>query len=177
MLFDLSRVNQGAFRNVEIAKVERDVSGFRNRAPDQRDFSLVLPGGVDCELDAMNRRREARNKKFALGPREDLIEFAPNGALAGRISAAVGIRGVLQQRQNAAVFAIFGESVEIKQPVISGRGINLEVAGMDHDSQRCVDGQGDAIHQAVRNLNGIDGERTQDKARSRADFAKIGVVE
>ena len=43
--------------------------------------------------------------------------------------------------------------------------------------ERRVNGQRDAIHQAVRDLDGVNGERPDLEAFSRTHFAQVGVVE
>ena len=124
----------------------------------------------------MNRRREAGDEQPPFGAGKDLIKLAPHRALAGRVAAALDVGRILQQRQHA-FFAVLGEGVQIEQPVVGRRGINLEIAGVDHDAQRRVDRQRNAIHQAVRDLNGMDGERPDLEAFAGPNLAQIGVVE
>jgi hypothetical protein len=58
-----------------------------------------------------------------------------------------------------------------------GVGSNLEIAGMNDHSQRSVDGQRYAIHQAMRDLNGVDREWPDLETLARTDLAQVGVVE
>ena len=67
--------------------------------------------------------------------------------------------------------------MQVEEAVVRGCGIHLEIAGVNHHTKRRVDGQRDAIHQAVRDLNGVDGERPDGKARSRPDFIEHGLFE
>ena len=105
----------------------------------------------------MDRRRKAGDEQAALGARENLLKARAHRAFARRVAAALDVGRILKQRQHAFL-AVFGEGVQIEEPVVGGRGINLEVAGVDQDAERRVDGQRNAIHQAVRHLDGIDGE-------------------
>ena len=106
----------------------------------------------------MDRRREAGDEKLLLGAGENLLEARAHRAFAWRVAAALDVGRILEQRQHA-LLAVLGKGVQIEQPVVGRRGIDLEVAGMDQDAQRRMDRQRHAIHQAVRHLDGIDGER------------------
>src|SRR5581483_8828570 len=94
----------------------------------------MLPGKFDGELDAMNGRRKTGDEQPPFGARENLIEFPTNGSFTGRINVPLHVSGILQQGQNAFL-AVFGKSVQVKQAIVSGRWIYLEVAGMNHNSQ------------------------------------------
>ena len=67
--------------------------------------------------------------------------------------------------------------MQVEETVVGGRGIDLEVAGVQHDSERRVDGERDAIDQAVRDLQRMNGERANLEALSGANLAQVGVVE
>src|ERR1700724_3110881 len=125
----------------------------------------------------MDRRREAGDKDALLGAGKDFVEPAAYGAFAGGVSPALNIGGVLKQGQHAAFFAIFRKGMQVKQAVISRRGVYLEVASMDDYTDGGMNGQGNAVHQAVRHLNGIDGKRTQVKAASSPDLTQVGAVQ
>ena len=130
----------------------------------------------DRQLDAMNGRGKTGNKQPPLGVGEDFVELAAHGALAGRVSLALDVGGILKQRQHA-LFAVFGKGVQIEELVVSGSGIDFEIAGMNDDAQRSVNGQRDAIHQAVGDPNGMDGERANLEAFAGTHFVQVGIVE
>ena len=67
--------------------------------------------------------------------------------------------------------------MQIEELVVGGRGIDFEIAGVNDDAERGVNGEGDAIDQAVRDLNGMDGERPDLEALVGANLAQIGVIE
>ena len=67
--------------------------------------------------------------------------------------------------------------MQVEEAVVGGRRIDLEVAGMQHDAERRVDGERDAIDQAVRYLQRMNGERPNLEAFSGTNFAQVGVVE
>src|ERR1019366_5704002 len=69
------------------------------------------------------------------------------------------------------------ERMQIEKAVVGGRGVNLEIASVYDDAQRSMNGEGHAIHQAVRHLDGTDGEWANLDAVPGAHFVEIGVVE
>ena len=172
---NLRGMNQQAVRNLDVAEVLRDLGRLSHGTPDQRDLAAVLEGLVDRQLDAVDRRREARDEQPALGGGENLLELRADGALARRVALALDVGGILKQRQHAFL-AVFGKGVQIEEPVVGGRGIDLEVARMNQRAQRRVNGQRHAIHQAVRHLDGIDGERPNLEALAGLDLVELGVV-
>ncbi len=126
--------------------------------------------------DAVNGRRKARNEQPPLGVREDFVKLAPHGALAGRVTLALNVGRILKQRQHA-LLAVFGEGVQVEEMIISGRGIDLEVAGVNDHAQRSMNRQRNAIHQAVRHSNGMNGEHAGFEALAGTNLAQVGVVE
>src|SRR5215831_3745488 len=177
VFFDLAGMNQYSLGNVQVPEIQRDFGRFRHRATYQRDFALVFASHLDGQLDAMDGRRKTRDEQAPVGAGEDLVKASPHGALAGRVTAALGVGGILQQSQHVLFFAVFGKGVQIEQAIVGGSRIDFEIAGVNQHAQRSVDGQGHAVHQAVRYLDGIDGERSQVEARARANLAQIGVVQ
>ena len=67
--------------------------------------------------------------------------------------------------------------MQVEKFVVGGRGIDFEIAGVNDDAERRVDREGNAIDQAVRDLDRMDGERSGLEALVGAHFAKVGVVE
>src|SRR5208282_6737271 len=108
-------------------------------------------------LDAMNRRRKARDKQPPLRVCEDFVELPAHRTLAGRVALALDVGGVLKQRQYPG-FAVLGEGVQIEKFVVGRRWIDFEIAGVNDDSQRRVNGERHAIDQAMRHANGMNRE-------------------
>ena len=169
-------MNQQPVRHLDVAEVLRDLGRLHHGAADQRDLAAVLEGLIDRQLDAMDRRREAGDEQPPLGRGEDLLELGAHRALAGRVAVALDVGRILEQRQHA-LFAVLGEGVQIEEAVVRGRGIDLEVAGVNQRAHRRVNRQRHAIHQAVRHLDGIDGERPNLEALAGLDLVELGVVE
>ena len=95
-----------AVGNFDVAEIFGDLGGVVHGAADEGDFASVLAGEFDGELDAVDRRREARDEQAALGVGEDFVKLAADGALAGRVSLALDVGGILKQRQHALLCRI-----------------------------------------------------------------------
>ena len=67
--------------------------------------------------------------------------------------------------------------MQVEKFVVGGRGIDFEIAGVDDDAERSVDGESHAIDQAVGYVDGMDGEGSGFEALVGAHFAQVGVVE
>ena len=107
---------------------------------------------------------------------EDFVELAADGALAGRVALTLDVGGILEEGEYAG-FAVFGEGVQVEEMMVGGRGVDFEIAGVDDDSEWRVNGKGDAIDQAVRDADGMNGEDSGFEALVGAHLAEVGVVE
>ena len=150
-ILHLPGMNQHALGDLYVTQVFGDFGRILHRAADETDLSAVLPRHVDRQLDAVNGRREAGDEQASLGAGKHLFKLAMNRALARRVALALDVGGILQQCQHP-FFAILCETVQVEETIIGRRGIDLKVAGMQHDTERRVDSEGDTIHQAVRHL-------------------------
>ena len=175
-VFHLAGIDDEAVGNFDVAEVFGDLGGVVHGAADEGDLASVLVGEFHGEVDAVDGTREAGDEEAALGVGEDFVELAADGALAGRVSLALDVGGILKEREHA-LFAVFGEGVQIEELVVGGRGIDLEIAGVNDDAERRVNGERDAIDQAVRDADGMDGERCRLEALVGAHLAQVGVVE
>ena len=97
---------------------------------------------------------------------EQFFEARANGALAFRVTGPIDIRRIRHQQQHAAL-AVVGKRVEIEQLVVGGRGIHLEIAGVNDDAERSRHRQRDAADYRVSDANKFDFERAQLEAIAR----------
>src|SRR3954468_12045215 len=67
--------------------------------------------------------------------------------------------------------------MQIEKSIVGGRGVHFEVAGMDQHPERSMDGECDAIHHAMRNLDRMNGERSQLESLARLDLVHLCVIE
>src|SRR5581483_8543082 len=130
----------------------------------------------DRELDAVNRGRKAGDEEALRDAGKNFVELAAYGALAGRVPGALDVGGILKEREDA-FFAVLGETVQVEEAIVRGSGINFEIAGMNDDPERSVNGQRDAIYQAVGYRNGMNGEGAKAEALTSPNFVQVGIVE
>ena len=175
-IFHLAGIDDEAFGDFDVAEIFGDLGGVVHGASDESDFASVLMREFYGEVDAVDRTGEAGDEEAALGVGENFVELAADGALAGSVSLALDVGGILKEREHA-FFAVFGEGVEIEKLVVGGRGIDLEIAGVDDYAERRVDGERDAIDQAVRDADGVNGEDAGFEALVGAHLAEVGVIE
>ena len=67
--------------------------------------------------------------------------------------------------------------MQVEGLVIEGGEIDFEVAGMDDDADRRVDGEGYAINQRMRDADGLDGEGAEGEFFFRRDLDERDFVE
>ena len=136
----------------------------------------MFAGEFKRDANAIDRRREAAEEELLLGLRENFVQAGNDGAFAGRVAGALDIGGVLQKGEHAA-FAVFGEGMQVEGLVVERREIDFEVAGVDDDADRRVDGERDAVDQRVGDADGLDGEGAEGELFFRRDLDQRDFVE
>ena len=116
----------------------------------------------------MDGRGEAGDKNSPVRPGKYFVKFTPHRAFAGRVARTLDVSGILQQRQHAFL-SVLGKGMQVKQAIVGGSGIDFEIPGVNNYTNRRVDGERDAIHEAVRDLNRMDGKRSDTKAPAALD--------
>ena len=169
-------MDQEPLGNLDIAQVLGNFGRVVHGAPDEGNLASVFESQIDRELDAMNRGRKTRNKQPPLGARKHFIELAPHRPLAGCVSLALNVGGILQQRQHTFL-AVFRKGMQVKQAVVGRRRIDFEIARVHHHAQRRMNRQRHAIHQAMRYLDGMNRERPNLDALCGPNFPQISLVE
>ena len=122
---------------------------------------------MEDEKQEMNRRRSVRAKTLS-NLRRTAVRWG--------VALSLDVRRILEKREHT-FFAIFGKGVEVKQFVIGGRGVNFEIARVNDHPEWRVNGEGNAIHQAVRDLNGMDLERPDLDSLVWTQSPQIGIIE
>ena len=148
---------QDAVGNIQQAERVRDLGHRHHASANHRHAAVEFPRQIEDQLDAVDGGTEAGDHHPALGAVENLFHARADGALALGEAGAVGIGGIGEQQQDAAL-AVFGEGVEIEQLVIGGRGVHLEIAGVNDHSERRGNGQGHGAHDGVRHADELDFE-------------------
>ena len=169
-------MNQQSVGRVNIAEVLGDLRRLHHGAANQTNLAPIFEGLLHGQLDAVDGRRETGDEQAPFGARENLLESRAHGPFAGRVTAALHVGGILEERQHPFL-AVFRKGMQIEEAVVGRRGVHLEIAGVDQHAERRVNGQRHAVHQAVRDLDGIDREWPDLKALARPDLIEHGIVQ
>ena len=81
------------------------------------------------------------------------------------------------EKHDTTLLAILGKGMQIEEPIVGRRRIDLEVASVNEYAQRRVNRQGNAIHKTVGHLDRVDRERTDLERLAGADLIQFGIVE
>jgi hypothetical protein len=144
--------------NAEIAEPLRDLGILDHSTADERNLPIELRREVDEQLHAVDARRERRDDQPAGRAGEDLLERLDDFGLRAGEAAAVDVRAVRKQREHTRR-AELREAVDVEMLAVDRRLIDLEVAGVDHDAAWRVNGQRDAVRDAMRHTDELDLER------------------
>ena len=148
---------QDAVGNIQQAERVRDLGHRHHASANHRHAAAEFLRQIEDQLDAVDGGTEAGDHYPALGAVENLFHARADGALALGEAGAVGVGGIGEQQQDAAL-AVVGEGVEIEQLVIGGSGVDLEIAGVNDHSERRGNGQGHGAHDGVRHVDELDFE-------------------
>ena len=108
----------------------RDFGSVGHAAAEESYFAAVLMREIQNLLKAMNGGAEAGNDQAARRAHEQILEAWPHGAFALGVAGTIDVGRIRQQQQYAAL-AVLGKGVQVEQEVISGCGVDFEIAGMD----------------------------------------------
>src|SRR6185437_5381763 len=131
------------------------LSALNHGPADDAHFALVLARQFHGDANAVNRGREAGEEELLARAGKYLVKARPHGAFAGRVAGAFDIGRVLQQRKHAAL-TVLGKRVQVECVLVERGKVDLEVAGMDDNANRSLDGQRDTVYQRVSDPNGLN---------------------
>ena len=129
---------------------------------------------IENLLQAVNGGAEAGDHQSARRAHEQIFQARADGALALGVAGPVDVGRIRHQQQHAAL-AVLGQRVQIEQLVVGGRGVHLEIAGVNDDAERRGDGQRDAAHDGMRDVNELDRERPQRQLLAGLDLVELGL--
>src|SRR5713226_5212929 len=109
-------------------------------------------------LDAVDGGGKARDHHLPRRRPAELFDPRPNGALRRRVARALDVGAVAEKRQHA-LLPVAGKRVQVERLQVRRRGVHLEVAGVDHHSERRAHRQRHAINRAVGDIDELDPER------------------
>ena len=176
VVLDLSWIDQQTGGNVDVAQVLSDLRRLHHGAANNGHLALVQVGQFQRNADAVDGGGEAAEEQLAFGSRENLVQARANSPLAGRVAGAVDVGRVLQQRQHTAL-AVLGKRMEIERLAIRRRKIDLEVARVDHHSDRRFNCQSHAVHEAMSHADRLHREWTNGEFTLGLDLDQLGLVQ
>ncbi len=151
--------------NAQVAEALRDLRVLDHPAADERHLAVELRRQIDEDLHPVDARGEGRDDQPPARAGEDLLERLDHFGFRAGEAAAVDVGAVGEERQHP-LGAELREAVDVEMLAVDRRLIDLEVAGVDDDAERRMNGQRHAVGHAVRDADEFDRERT-DVTRSR----------
>src|SRR5262249_43793441 len=67
--------------------------------------------------------------------------------------------------------------MKIEKTIVGRSGIDFEIAGVNDDAERGVNGEGNTVDKAVRDLNRMHGQGAGFEAFAGTNFAQVGIIE
>src|SRR5271157_332153 len=151
-------LDQHARGDAEASHLDGDLGILEHAAAHEADLAAMLGGQVGHDLHAMQRSGEAGNQHPPLGLGHDLGEPLAHAPLGGRHARPLGVGGIGEEGQHTFA-AIVGQGVQVAHPSVGRRGVELEVARVDHGADGSGDGQPARVDDAVREVDQLHVER------------------
>src|SRR5712692_226550 len=162
--------------NPQIFQRVRDLHVVDHAPANEGHLTPHALGDVDHLLNAVNRRRKARQNHAPRRRAAQLFDARHNRELRRRKSGALHVGRVAEQREHAFI-AIACESMQIEGSTVHGRLINLKVPRVNNHADRCADRQRHAINGAVRDRDELDFVRPNLHEAAGENFTKCGRLE
>jgi len=173
---NILRADDHAVGNLEIAERVGDFDVIDHAAADKGDFAVNAPSDVNDLLDAVHRGSEAGENDAARSGAAEVLDARNDGALGLCEAGALDVRGIAEESEDAFV-TIAGEGVKVELPVVHGRLVNLEIAGVDDDAERSTDSKRDAVDSTVGHGNEFNFIRADFDAAAGRNLAKDRGIE
>ncbi len=175
VLVDVFEPDRQPLGDVEIAKLARELHDVRQRATEERDLAVEALRLIDHLLDARHVGGERRDDDAAFGTREDVGERLADDALGERVAGPLGVGRVGEHQQDALV-ADPRDRREVGGIAVDRRLVELEVAGMEDDSERRADRQRAGPRQRVVDVDELRLDRAERDAVAGLDFARLPIA-
>ncbi len=150
-LLDLLDVDEHGCGHAEELQVHREAHVLLHAPAHQRDLAVVLLGGLDDLLHAVDVAGEAGGDDAAVAVLvEEVAQHAPDAPLAGGVAGLLGVRGVAHEQADADGARELAETGEVRAPVVDGGEVQLEVARVHHNALVGVHDDGVRMRHGVR---------------------------
>src|SRR5439155_27049431 len=145
-------------RDLQVPEPLRDLRVPHHPAPDERDLAIELHREVHENLHPVDAGGERRDDQPPGGAREDFLEGLDDIDLRSGEAPPVDVGAVGEERKHVRG-AQLREAVDVEVLAVDRRLVDLEVARVDHDADRGMDGESNAIGDAVRDADEFNRER------------------
>ena len=169
------RIDERIGRAADVAEVEREAHVGLHRSPEQDDLPVLRQRRANDALDAVDVRAEHRHHHAALRQRtgEDPDQRLAHLALAGGRAFALGVGRIGEQTGHAGL-AQLREPPYVEELSIHRAPVDLEIAGVDHQTRLGEQGISDGVRDAVRYLQGLEVDVVADHShRPRLDGVQV----
>ena len=135
------RIDQIPFGNGHIAQLRAEARDVHHASSDQTYAAVTPYGSVDNHLDAVNVACEHRDDDTSLCAVEKIVERFADFSFAHGVAGTLDIGGIRHQKKNA-FRAQSAQPAQIHQLAVDGRIIHLEIARVNDNAHRRMNGQG-----------------------------------
>ena len=149
--------DQGVFRDAKVTQVPGHLDVVDHAPSDDGDLAVVPDGGVDNLLDARDEGGERGDHHAAGGLGDLAVERLADDPLGGSVAVDLGVGGVGAEEQ----YALVGhprKGGEVGPLPVLRRVVDLEVAGVNHESKRGPDGNAHGVRYGVAYPEELDAE-------------------
>ena len=174
---DHLQINEHPFRRVQVAQFQRHLGVVGHAAAGHRYLAAVLHRQIDHLLDAVEVGSKGGNDNALLGSlAEQVADAFGHLVLGGGEARALRVGGVAQQCQHATA-AVLGNGGQIGGAAGKRGVVDLEVAGLDHDTGGTLDGERHRVRNGVVHMDGLDRKAAQLELVLGGDLHKFGAAQ
>ncbi len=108
--------------------------------------------------------------------REEGAQHDADARLARRVAALLGVRRVAHQQADAGALGELAEARQVAAPMVDRGEVDLEVARVQHDALRRVDGDRMGVGHGMGDRDELDVERPDGDRLAVADRVEVGAL-
>ena len=159
---DLGNVDEHIVRHMKIAQFLRHLGIGHHTAPADGHLAAVLDGQVHDLLDTINVGGEGRyDNALFLGSGKQPAHPLRHRLFGSGKAGTLGVGGIRQQRKNASA-PILRDGGQVRDRIAGQRRVvDLEVAGMNDNAGRTLDGKSQRIGNGMVHMDRLHRETAQ----------------
>ena len=150
------KVDDKSVGNFQVSKLDSSRNNVEHTSAEYSDLSVVCNSAVDDLLNAVDIRGECRNDyALAFCTVEKLHKGVSDCSLRSRVTGTLSVGRIRHKRKNSPA-SEFAETCKVDDAALDRREVDLEVARVDNNACRSVDGKSDRIGDRVVNADKFD---------------------